>query len=305
MSTQIWYGADNIHIDVTKTCFFYLYSDGVLTLPITEEGRSSIFGEPCYGRLKQVTILHNGVLNTYRTEMGGRIPMSFVCEILDKAIWYKPLLSVQDKLRLIADNSVLYQGNFLEERPEQEMNVEYLDPNAIVLELGSNIGRSTLVISSVLNDDTQFVTMETNVNTVATLIKTKELNKRNFAIEGAALSKRRLIQKEWVTIPLEDSIPKDYTEVNTISFQDLQKKHSLTFDTIVADCEGALYYIFQDDESVLDNIKMLIVENDYKDPTHRKYVEEILIKRGLKCIFSNGIVLEFNAYGDFYQVWKR
>jgi hypothetical protein len=70
------------------------------------------------------------------------------------------------------------------------------------------------------------------------------------------------------------------------------------------DCEGAFYYILLDDERILDNIKKVIVENDYCSKEHQNYVEETLIAKGFQLVFSGPH--PFADYqDDFYQVFIK
>ena len=68
------------------------------------------------------------------------------------------------------------------------------------------------------------------------------MNSFKFIAENAALSKRKLIQNHWQTIPSE-TVLSGWENVNIIDFDTLQKKHNIIFDTLVLDCEGAFYYI--------------------------------------------------------------
>ena len=61
-----------------------------------------------------------------------------------------------------------------EEYPEQVMSVLFFEPDDKVLELGSNIGRNTLVISSLLKDSSNLVTLETDS------VKELEYNKKLY-----------------------------------------------------------------------------------------------------------------------------
>ena len=90
----------------------------------------------------------------------------------------------------------------------------------------------------------------------------------NFKCENSALSKRKLIQRGWETIP-SDIIIDGFKEVKIIDFYKLQEKYNIEFDTLVLDCEGAFYYILIDEPTILNNIKCIIVENDYTNVEHK------------------------------------
>lgn len=183
------------------------------------------------------------------------------------------------------------------------MSVRYLTGDEKVLEIGGNIGRNTLIISSLLKNQENLVSMECNTDIAAQLIHNKNMNKMNFFVEKSALSKRKLFQTGWDTIPSEELLD-GYKEVNTITWKQLNNKYKIQFDTLVLDCEGAFYYILMDMPEILDNIKLIIMENDYHDITQKNFIDNILRQNNFKTIYSKS-----GGWGqccnNFYEVWKK
>tara|TARA_Y100000816_G_C26031346_1_gene539902 strand:+ start:69 stop:737 length:669 start_codon:yes stop_codon:yes gene_type:complete len=220
-----------------------------------------------------------------------------------------------DKLQSIQKSLQLKHGTFDEELPEQLMISKYLNENATVLELGSNIGRSSLIIAKILNDETRLVTLESNANFIPKLTDNRNINNFNFNIENCALSKRRLVQKEWNTKPLDnlERGDKKYKEISTITLEELMIKYNITFDTLVLDCEGAFYYILIDMPEILENINMVIMENDYASLEHKYYIDKQLVNRGFQRVYNDKllgdkkIIKSFPKYivDNFYEVWKK
>ena len=208
------------------------------------------------------------------------------------------LLAIQNTLRLDF-------GSFKDEFPEQRMAVRYLTGQEKVLEIGGNIGRNSLIIGRILNSrqNANFVTMECDDNIANQLAHNRDQNGLNFIIEPTALSKRNLIQKGWDTI-VSDTILPGYKPVATISWEQLVKKYQIQFDTLVLDCEGAFYYILQDMPEILDNIKLLIMENDYWEVANKEYVDDMLKSKGFRVDYR-----EAGGWGPcqsrFFEVWKR
>ena len=194
-------------------------------------------------------------------------------------------------------------GSMKEEFPEQSLAIRYLNPDLKVLELGANVGRNTMVIASILNDQKNFISLETSLDSVQKLTENRDNNNFKFFVEPSALSNRKLIQRGWDTLPSDILLP-GYDEVAIISFKDLEKKYNITFDTLVADCEGALYYILQDTPELVKNINTIIMENDYWDITHKEFVDSVLRSNGLDIIHQ-----ERGGWGPcenfFFEVWKR
>ena len=183
------------------------------------------------------------------------------------------------------------------------MSTRYIKGSEKVLEIGANIGRNTLVIASLLNDSSNFLTLECDPQSYSKLVENKNLNGFHFHAENAALSARKLIQKEWDTIPSE-TVLEGYTQVNTITLKTLKEKYPIDFDTLVLDCEGAFYYILMDYPEILTGINLIIMENDYYDICRKEYIDRKLKENGLVCDYS-----EKGGWGpcenNFFEVWKR
>ena len=195
-------------------------------------------------------------------------------------------------------------GNFGEEFPEQMMVTRYLTGNEKVLEIGGNIGRNSLVIASILgNNSNNFVTMECEPEISEQLKTNRDLNHMGFHIETSALSLRKLIQRDWVTIQ-SDILLYGYKEVKNITYNELVNKYQISFDTLILDCEGAFYYILCDMPEILTGINLIIMENDYTNLAHKQYVNDILVKNNFYVDY-----VERGGWGpcfhNFYEVWKR
>ena len=214
-------------------------------------------------------------------------------------------LIIKNKLLDLHKNLKLDFGSFLDEFPEQMMAVRYLKGDEKVLEIGGNIGRNSLIIASILNNNNNnnFVSLECDFDISNQLKHNKEKNNLNFYIENSALSKRKLIQKGWDTIPSEEVL-EGYKPVNIISVEELNNKYNINFDTLVLDCEGAFYYILIDMPEILNNIKLIVMENDYWDINKYNYVNNKLKE--------NNFILDYFEKGgwgpctnNFFEVWKK
>lgn len=210
----------------------------------------------------------------------------------------------------------LRYGSFQDELPEQKMAFRYLTGNEKVLELGGNIGRNSLVIASILNkyskgNDKNLVVMETCNDSFNKLNENRDINNLNFHIENSALSKKKLIQKEWNAIP-SDIILDGYFPVNIIDYKTLESKYQIKFDTLVLDCEGAFYYILMDYPYILNNVKLIIMENDYKSLNDYNYVKNKLIENGFIRTYKEDVHHAYENWkitqpciDNFFEVWKK
>lgn len=297
---KILYGTKQTYIDVTEICFNTLNFNNIITIPFNDTNRASYFSDPLYGTLKSIYININGTITEYNDNYMIKINI-----ITNEITTYDMVLNndMDNKLYNIHSTLKINHGNLNEEVPEQKMVVRYLTGNEKVLEIGGNIGRNSLVIASILNDNTQFVTLESDENIAKQLIENRDLNSFSFNIENAALSKRKLIQKDWNTYPSEILLD-EYKWVNTIGLQELNNKYNIAFDTLVIDCEGALYYILMDMPEILNNIKLIIMENDYFDLSHKQYIDTVLKNNNFYVDYVEGGGWG-PCYTNFYEVWKK
>lgn len=209
----------------------------------------------------------------------------------------------EKRLKEIHKQITLLHGDIEYEYPEQLMSAIFMPSNAKVLELGSDLGRNTCVIASILNDSSNLVTLEPRIECIRYLTENRDYNRFQFHIECAALSKVPLIQKGWFAIPSDTVLP-EYRHINTVTFDQLQKKYGITFDTIVADCEGGLYYVLKEEPEALENVKLIIMENDFACEEHYQFVCNLFRLNGLSLVYNEGYV-RFSGNNAFYQVWKK
>jgi len=288
---NIYYGIRSNKIDVTDICLDKLTKNNVIYIPSGDLNRSALFTDPIYGVHKYIIILNDNALTEYDefTEL--------TINIIDK------INELDKKLTDIHNKLQIRYGSFKEELPEQKMVVRYLKGHEKVLEIGGNIGRNSLVIAYILDNPSNFVTLESDVNIAEQLRENMVLNSLNFHIESSALSNRTLIQSGWNTIPSE-VLQEGYKFVNTITLSNLLYKYNIVFDTLILDCEGAFYYILMDMPEILNNINLIIMENDYFEISKKNYVDEILK--------ANNFVVDYKESGgwgccfnNFFEVWKK
>lgn len=212
------------------------------------------------------------------------------------------IASAEEKVRQIHDKVKLVNDTWNSEYPEQVLTAMSLPSNAKVLELGSNLGVNTCLIASILQDSHNLVTLECRPECIPYLIQNRDTNHLYFHVENAALSKLPLIEKGWITIP-SDEIPPGWRRINTISFEDLEKKYQIQFDTMIIDCEGAIYYILQNEPEILDNIRLIIIENDFQCYEHYVRTTDLFKEKGFTLIGNFGRP-QYNE-NCFHQAWEK
>ena len=293
---QIKYGIKNNNIDVTNICFNKLLNNNIITIPSNDHNRAHHFTDPINGTLKKIFIIIDDNIKEYDDTQTIKINLN------TKIITTQNNNDINTKLSTIHQKLKLKYGSFNEELPEQKMVVRYLTGKEKVLEIGSNIGRNSLIIASIIKNK-NFLTLESDKNIFNQLNENKTLNNFNFLIENSALSKRKLIQKGWYTM-VSDKLLRGYKWVNTINWKDLNDKYNIKFDTLVLDCEGAFYYILMDMPEILNNINLIIMENDYHNIEHKKYINNVLKTNNFYVDYVQG-----GGWGpcgnNFFEVWKK
>jgi FkbM family methyltransferase len=294
---KIFYGILNNSIDVTDICLSKLMHNNIIIIPSGDGNRSNNFTDPLVGIHKNIIVLINDTLTEYDEYQLLNINVKE-----EKVTAFKES-DVNDKLNNIHSKLNIKYGILNDEVPEQKMVVRYLTGNEKILEIGGNIGRNSLVMSSILQDSANLVTLECDTHVANLLKENRDSNNFNFNIESSALSNRRLIQRGLDTIP-SDVLLEGYNFVNTITLTNLKMKYNIEFDTLVIDCEGAFYYILMDIPELLNNINLIIMENDYWDITKKNYIDEILMQ--------NNFYVDYvepggwgPCYNNFYEVWKK
>lgn len=330
---KFFYGRGEAYTDVTREVLESCFDGERILIPSGDTG-GFFFPDPLPGILKSLIVVRatpdglkcanceysNSIRLVPTAEERAEIAAVLKETSRGGGIEHPPSsFSTDEKINFYHAQLKCTGGDITHEWREQTMVVNFLDPDAKVLELGSNIGRNTLMIACVLNDDRNLVTLECNPFFVELLRNNRFANGFNFRIEPSALSKRKLIQSKdnyqfgsaaeaWEAIPSEE-LPPGYDWVSTVTFDELEAKHSITFDTLVADCEGALFHILEDDPTILRNIKTIIMESDFRLAEHKWAVERVFNARGFEKVHADALVPNLTALpqecaDSFWEVWK-
>lgn len=216
-------------------------------------------------------------------------------------------MSAELKQRLAAIHNELssFKGNLSEEYTEQIMSLSFINENSVVLELGGNIGRNSCVIAKLLKgNSSNLVVFESDPKSAELLIANRDRCGLTFNVESAALSSVRLQQKSWITIPCPGEPGPGWELVQTLSWQQLLDKYNLKFNTLVVDCEGALYQILKDVPQLLDNIETILIENDFQIAEQMLFVHDLFRAKGFQIAMSEDLNWD-TVKKDFYQAWVR
>jgi hypothetical protein len=317
---QIFYGITDNKVDVTDICNSQLKYDNFIIIPFGDFNRSKYFNDHLYGIEKNVFVVSDEFFYEYNGNTCVKINIndnSIFTEKIENSIRNNEIIN--NKISKLHSKLQIKYGSFDDELAEQKMALQYLTGNEKILEIGGNIGRNSLIIASILENNGKLVTLECDSNVAKLLTENRDLNHLNFNIENSALSSRKLMQKAVPYVPdgnkvliqtdyetiVGDTLVDGYDWVNTITLAELKSKYNIDFfDTLVLDCEGAFYYILMDMPEILENINLIIMENDYHEISHKEYIDKILRKNDFYVDYVEG-----DGWGpcenNFFEVWKK
>ena len=228
---RIYYGTSKLTtIDITDSCYEnrkLRVKNNIIRIPCNDCIRASFFSDPYPNILKKIFIDSgncNDKKNIIEIDAKTEVEINIItCQI--KTITEE---DIHTQWNDIQSSLQLNHGSFQEELPEQKMVVRYLTGTEKVLEIGGNIGRNSLMISRILgeNSQTNFVSLECDMNIANQLCENRDSNLLKFHIEPSALSKRKLIQKGWETM-VSDVLLDGYSNVNTITLDELHLKYNI------------------------------------------------------------------------------
>lgn len=291
---HILYGSNDKFTNITDIAIIHLSDDNIITIKRGDKWKRKffLFGNPTIKNV--IKIIDNDKEQIYDSNTTLRLNLHDFKE--------HPGYILKQKHNSLSINN----GNFLTELNEQLFAIKYIKPDDIVLEFGGNIGRNSLIISSILNDSKNLVTFESNNIYVSKLKENRDINNFNFSIIPKALSEQKLIQKQWHTLPLLDNnIPPKWKLIDTITYSEFKKQYPLNFNVLIADCEGALYFILKSYPDLLNGINKIIIENDFNNNTQKQFVHNEFMKHNLKVIESNDVRNKKKHIKDFFQIWIK
>ena len=164
------------------------------------------------------------------------------------------------------------------EKWEQDLVKQYIKPNDVVLELGARYGTVSCAINKILNNQHNQVSVEPDERVWDALENNKKINDCHFNIIKGFISNKKLnlINKDsWFgygtssTEDIESSI-KSYT------LNEIKEIYNLSFNVLVADCEGFLETFLEENPNLYNEIRLIIFEADYIEECNYIKIKEIL-----------------------------
>lgn len=173
------------------------------------------------------------------------------------------------------------------EYPEQVLAKTFIRPDDVVFELGARYGSVSCTINGNLQCKTNQVVVEPDDRVWGALERNKTANRCEFHIvKGFVSSKKRILTNldcyhggygATCVESAESTIP-SYT------MSEIQETYKLTFNVLVADCEGFLEAFFDENPTFYDTLRMVIFEADYPEKCNYDKIKNTLREKGFKPI---------------------
>ena len=180
--------------------------------------------------------------------------------------------------QLIEKSEYLDSESSKAELYEKALVSNFLSKGAKVLELGGGWGSVSDMIQKILNNKDDHIIIEPEKS------RANDLVKKGYKVFQGIISNEHLyLQNKFVTI---DRKTKSSEKIeNIINIDGLQKKYNIIFDTIIADCEGALPKIFDENPQLYDQIKFIQIEYDWLRTDCTEFRNK-LVSKGFKSKFK-------------------
>jgi len=186
--------------------------------------------------------------------------------------------------------------NMKEEFIEQIQADKYIEPDSKVLELGARYGSVSCVINSKLTNKNNQVSVEPDSKVWDALEKNMKNNSTNFNIVKGFISSKPMELKGFGYGKSFKDV--DSSSIPNYTLNDIEEKYKISFDTLVADCEGCLERFFDENKNMYKQLKLVIMEEDV--PKRCNYNK---IKEELKN--NNFSLLETDHNQVERSVWKK
>ena len=182
------------------------------------------------------------------------------------------------------------------EKDEQDLAKKYIMENDTVLELGARYGSVSCVINSKLKCKTNQVVVEPDSRVWEALEKNRYANNCEFGIIKGFLSNKKLSLTNCDSYNgyAATSVVDDNTTIPSFSLEEITRTYNLTFNVLVADCEGFLECFFDENPGFYDNLRLVIFEADYANKCNYKKIKSALADKGFT-----------EKQAGFQNVWLR
>lgn len=162
------------------------------------------------------------------------------------------------------------------EGPEQELANTYINEDDRVLELGARYGSVSCIINSKLRCKRNHVAVEPDERVWGALDLNRGVNNCDFHIVKGFVSNKKLSLINQSDGYATTSVENKNTTIPSYTLKEIQQTYDLSFNVLVADCEGFLESFFDDNPDFVDKLRLIIFEADYPDKCNYTKIRSIL-----------------------------
>jgi hypothetical protein len=176
--------------------------------------------------------------------------------------------------KYIDQSSYLTNESNKSELYEKALVSNFLQKDAKILELGGGCGHVSDIIQKIINNKDNHIIIEPEKGRADDLIK------KHYKVFNGIISNEHLyLENKFVTV--NKKTKKSEKIKNITNVNKLQEKYNIIFDTIIADCEGALPKIFEENPQLYDQINFIQIEYDWLRTECTEFRNK-LISKGFK-----------------------
>jgi len=195
---------------------------------------------------------------------------------------------------------------------EQTLVNEFIEPNDMVLELGARYGTVSCLVNSLLIEEKNQVVVEPDNRVWDALEKNKKRNNCNFGIVKGFISNKKLSLERTEHICQGNKDLKGYgstfindekSQIKNYTFNEIQNKYNIKFDTLVVDCEGFFEeFLNQNKPIFIEQIQKIIIEEDYKEKCNYNKINTFLKENNFLC---KKLIVDENNIKISHRVWVK
>lgn len=180
------------------------------------------------------------------------------------------------------------------EHYEQLQAEKYLTPKCVVLELGARYGTVSCIINKKVGPN--MVVVEPDIRVQDALEQNMKANDCDFNIVKGVISRvpLELTEKNSYHGYGTTSIKMEVSSIPNITLEEVENKYNLTFNTLIADCEGFLEQFMDENPKLYKQLSLILFEKDYPQKCNYIKIEDTLKANGFTCLD-----------GSFHSVWKK
>ena len=185
--------------------------------------------------------------------------------------------------------------NLRMERNEQLQAEQYITPGCVVLELGARYGTVSCIINKIVGSNMVVVEPDDRVHDA--LEKNMKDNGCDFNIVKGVISRDPLILTNldnWYGGYGATTVKSDKSSIPRTTLEEVETKYNLTFNTLVADCEGFLEQFMDENPKLYNQLSLIMFEKDYAQKCNYAKIENTLRETGFTCL-----------NGRFHSIWKK